>query len=82
MRRIVYRETSWPCRIGLILGGLCMAANASAQVLPSFPGAEGFGAVASGGRGGQVLTVTTLAADPAGQQPGSLGNNCGAAELH
>lgn len=72
MRRIVYRETGRPRRIGLILGGLCMAANASAQVLPSFPGAEGFGAVASGGRGGQVLTVTTLAADPAGQQPGSL----------
>ncbi|MGV2436525.1 MAG UNVERIFIED_CONTAM: hypothetical protein LVT10_17860 [Anaerolineae bacterium] len=34
----------------------------------SFPGAEGFGAVASGGRGGQVLTVTTLA--PSGE--GSL----------
>ena len=29
--------------------------------LPSFPGAEGFGAVATGGRGGQVLQVTTLA---------------------
>ena len=37
-----------------------------AQPLPSFPGAEGFGAVASGGRGGQVLFVNTLAADPEG----------------
>lgn len=37
-----------------------------AQDLPSFPGAEGFGATASGGRGGRVLHVTTLDADPAG----------------
>ncbi len=37
-----------------------------AQGLPSFPGAEGFGAAASGGRGGRVIYVTTLDADPAG----------------
>ena len=36
--------------------------------LAAFPGAEGFGAGASGGRGGQVLYVTTLAASG----PGSL----------
>lgn len=39
---------------------------------PAFPGAEGFGATATGGRGGQVLYVTTLAADPKGEIPGSL----------
>lgn len=39
----------------------------SAQV-PAFPGAEGFGAEATGGRGGRVLVVTTTA--PSG--PGSL----------
>ena len=36
--------------------------------LPAFPGAEGFGAVASGGRGGTVITVTNLDA----WGPGSL----------
>ncbi len=36
--------------------------------LPAFPGAEGFGAVSKGGRGGKVIKVTTL--DPSG--PGSL----------
>ncbi|HET8898663.1 MAG TPA: hypothetical protein VFN09_07850 [Rhodanobacteraceae bacterium] len=45
-----------------------ISARIGAQTLPSFPGAEGFGAEASGGRGGRVLYVTTLAADPDGLQ--------------
>lgn len=36
------------------------------QPLAAFPGAEGFGAVASGGRGGQVVKVTTLASSGVG----------------
>lgn len=44
----------------------------STGALAAFPGAEGFGACASGGRGGQVLHVTTLAADPNGEIPGSF----------
>lgn len=38
----------------------------------AFPGAEGFGAISSGGRGGAVWEVTTLDPDPAGVLPGSL----------
>ena len=37
-------------------------------IIPAFPGAEGFGAISKGGRGGQVLEVTTLA----DSGPGSL----------
>jgi hypothetical protein len=33
---------------------------AEGAFLPAFPGAEGFGAKASGGRGGRVIAVTTL----------------------
>src|SRR5918999_1523995 len=40
--------------------------------LPAFPGAEGFGAVAKGGRGGRVIKVTTLKPDG----PGSLSAAC------
>lgn len=37
-----------------------------AGVVPAFPGAEGFGALATGGRGGAVCTVTSMASEGAG----------------
>ncbi len=43
-----------------------------ANPLPAFPGAEGFGKYASGGRGGQVVYVTNLADDPDGTIEGTL----------
>lgn len=50
-----------------------LAGAASAQTtMPAFPGAEGFGAVSVGGRGGKVVKVTNL--NPDG--PGSLQAAC------
>ena len=51
----------------LLFGFICFL-NGKAQTIPSFPGAEGFGAGTLGGRGGQVIYVTNL--NPSG--PGSL----------
>ncbi|MBL0211437.1 MAG: IPT/TIG domain-containing protein [Holophagaceae bacterium] len=44
----------------------------SVPMLAAFPGAEGFGGTATGGRGGRVIYVTTLAHDPHGTTEGSL----------
>jgi pectate lyase len=42
------------------------AASAALAGLPAFPGAEGMGALTTGGRGGSVCTVTSMATSGAG----------------
>ena len=44
----------------LLLAPVAVAADASTDYLPAFPGAQGAGAKTSGGRGGRVLAVTNL----------------------
>ncbi len=46
-------------RFALVIGIFFFTFSTSAQI-PAFPGAEGFGASAKGGRGGEVLYVTNL----------------------
>lgn len=53
----------------LALGcGLCLNLSAAETNRPAFPGAQGFGASAAGGRGGRIVRVTTLKATG----PGSI----------
>jgi len=59
-----------PSRLLLALVACSLAAPALA--VPAVPGATGFGAGATGGRGGDVYRVTTLANDPTASIPGSL----------
>ena len=53
-------------RMGVIALGLCLWHGAADSQQLAFPGAEGFGRFASGGRGGSVCKVTSLANSGAG----------------
>ena len=50
-------RNGWPCILACLL---LAAGSAGSAETPAFPGAEGFGAYAKGGRGDQVLFVTNL----------------------
>ncbi len=58
----------------ILLVAACGARATETPKLPSFPGAEGFGATSVGGRGGKVIKVTNLKASG----PGSFQAACAA----
>ena len=60
------------CISAIIANSQVRPVTANSQQLPAFPGAEGFGKYTSGGRGGKVVYVTTLADDANGETEGSL----------
>ncbi len=57
-----------PVVTGAETSGAGRTTLSESRTLAAFPGAEGFGAAATGGRGGRVIKVTTLAS----KGPGSL----------
>lgn len=58
--------------LALLFAAVVGTGVSASEVLPAFPGAEGFGALAAGGRGGQVLKVTNLGDNLAAPPAGSL----------
>ena len=76
MKNIVNRALAAKKKILTLVLCTLSLCTLSAAMLPdtlvAFPGAEGFGKYTSGGRGGRVVYVTTLADDADGATEGSL----------
>jgi pectate lyase len=72
-------QTTSYLAIALIVSLFQLGSAGAEEKAPAFPGAEGFGACARGGRGGKALTVTTLDDYVPGKDdpiPGSLREAC------
>jgi hypothetical protein len=63
------RKLIQPILIYFLISLLTLSAFAQSNDLPAFPGAEGYGKYTTGGRGGQVIYVTSLSDD---YTPGTL----------